>query len=211
MKRFLFAGATVLTVVALLAPVAGARMELLPLSARPNGYTYHQWHILWDNASFNRSIQSRNSLIAVRGNKCGFAIGSVWLLPVSINPEILNISCTIPRGKRLALVVGGIFDIGKNEARLRATMASAWPMFVSSSLTVDGRPLRPGYVLQTPLVHVRMPLRNSYDVPPGLTAYMTRERFAILSPPGPGRHLISTRATFTGFGTPGVDYHLTIL
>ena len=195
---------------AVLAPTAGAT-RLLPLSAHPNGLAYEQWHVIWDDVSFNRSTQSRNSVIAVRGNKCGFAKGKVWLLPVSIN-GVLDVHCTIPQGKILAIVVAGWADWAKGENKLRKSMRDGFRLLERATLTVDGRSVRPGYVLQTPFLHVNMPVRNSYSVPPGPMSYMAKEHFALLSPLSAGEHLISTRGFFAVDDgvTLGFDYHLTI-
>ncbi len=106
MRRTLMIGLVVAVATALTAPAALGR--LLAPGERLMGMSYEQWDIKWGQAQAKRNIQSENSLIAVRGNKCGLQIGKAWLLPVSITPTPLTFTCAIPRGLHLVFPVAGI-------------------------------------------------------------------------------------------------------
>jgi hypothetical protein len=178
------------------------------------GLSYELWLAKLSQSAFQRSLQAETSLLAVRGNKCGFAFGKVWTLPVSINNEqLLSVRCSIPRGKVLATIVGSSTGFmlerfeKQEQAAIRRYFAAS---VVDVSLTVDGRSLRPGYLVGTPVYYLRLRQRNALGLPPGLYTALSRGYLALLRLPA-GEHVVSTRAEFRNPSDVfGVTYYLSI-
>jgi hypothetical protein len=212
LRRAVTAIAVGVTVAAVAAPVASAR--LVPPSARPGGNTYAAWDVIWGTAQAKRSLQSRNSLLAVRGNKCGFAWSQrVWLLPASIN-GLISVECHIPQNMFLVFPVAGFADWEKPPAELRASVKEGFSWLKRTKLTVDGRDLGPGHVTKTPIFAVSVPPNNGLGVDAGTVSVMSIDRFAVLSPLPRGEHTVTT---FGAFRLPdgsaqdlGMTFHLTV-
>ena len=94
-RRTFIVAAIAVVLAAVAAPGASAR--LVPPDASPLGRTYAAWDVIWGTAQAKRSLQSEKSLLAVRGNRCGFAWSQrVWLLPASIN-GLITVQLPHPR------------------------------------------------------------------------------------------------------------------
>jgi hypothetical protein len=159
------------------------------------GLSYEQWDIKWGQAQAKRSILSESSLIAVRGDKCGLQVGKAWLLPVSIVPESLTFTCTIPRGLHLVFPVAGFVEWGFGPSKLRQKVEAGFQAIKTVFLTVDGVALSPP-VVRTPMFHVTVGYRNGLGVPAGTISMMSKDYFAILTPPQPGQHTIALGGHF---------------
>jgi hypothetical protein len=213
-KRLLAALAAV-ACVAVLAPTASAR--LVPPSAEPLGFSYEAWDVIWGTAQARRSNASPNSLLATRGDRCGFRWptfqGRAWLLPVSVN-GVITVRCTIPAGVHLVFPVAGVADWGLPADRLRTSVRSFFRVITRASLSVDGRSLRPGYIVTTPIYPVDLPPRNGLGEPAGSISLMSKDYFAVLSPLSRGTHVVETSADFEIPGedpfTLGMTYVLTV-
>ncbi len=210
MRRLLataFAAAIALT---LLVPAAGAT-RLLPRDATPMELGYPLWLAKWNQAAFQRAFAAPTSLLAFRGDRCGFPFGKVWMLPAAADGTFA-VHCTLPAGKVLLVLVGGLTGWGfpytqeEYQADLRRFFA---PNVSDLQLTVDGRAIRPGHRVTTPVFLLRIPPSNGFGETPGLYTAAARGNLALLSPPSRGDHVISTSATFPD-GTKGITYHLTI-
>jgi hypothetical protein len=212
LRRAVMTIAVGVALVAVAAPVASAR--LVPPDARPGGNTYAAWDVIWGKAQAKRSLQSRNSLLAVRGNKCGFAWSQrVWLLPASIN-GLISVECHIPQNMFLVFPVAGFADWEKPPAELRASVKEGFSWLKRSELTVDGESLGPGHVTKTPIFVVRVPANNGLGVSAGTVSVMSIDRFAVLSPLSRGVHTVSTFGAFelpdgTAFEL-GMTFNLTV-
>lgn len=204
MRRTLMIGLVVAVATALTAPAALGR--LLAPGERLMGMSYEQWDIKWGQAQAKRNIQSENSLIAVRGNKCGLQIGKAWLLPVSITPTPLTFTCAIPRGLHLVFPVAGFVEWGFGPNKLRQKVNAGFKGIKSVNLSFDGDALSPP-VVSTPMFHVTVGYRNGLGVPAGTISMMSKDYFAILTPPAPGQHTIAVGGVFD---VPGQGvFHLT--
>lgn len=186
--------AVAVAVVALAAPAAFGR--LLSPGERLMGMSYEQWDIEWGQAQAKRSIQSKNSLIAVRGNKCGLQVAKAWLLPVSVTTSTsLTFTCAIPRGLHLVFPVAGVVWWGMGPNKLRQLVNRDFKAIKSVSLSFDGEALSPP-IASTPMFHVTVGYRNGLGVPAGTVSMMSKDYFAILTPPAPGRHTIVAGGVF---------------
>lgn len=193
MRRALLIALVVAVSFALAAPSAFGR--LLDPDERLMGLNYEQWDIKWGQAQAKRSILSENSLIAVRGNKCGLQVGKAWLLPASIAPVNLTYSCTIPRGLHLVFPVAGYVEWGVGPEKLRQRVEAGFRGIKSIFLTFDGVSLSPP-IVRTPMFHVTVGYRNGLGVPAGTISMMSKDYFAILTPPRPGHHTIAVGGHF---------------
>lgn len=209
MKRLLLVAALTASVAAIVIPSASASTRVLPLSAQPNGWTYDQWNAIWMRRALQRDFRSLHSLLAFRDGTCGQKVGQAraWLLPVSAVGD-LSATCRLRPATRLAINVGGIFDIYKGPKRLNATIDGVWSDLLSVGLSVDGVNLTP-HLLKTPFLHARVPYYNAQvlGVPKTLISFVSKDYFALLSPLSPGRHTVTTTSTFTN---PNTTYTMTL-
>jgi hypothetical protein len=209
-SKIVLAIAVVVAATTLLAPAASAR--LVPPGDSPFGHTYASWHVVWGKAMARRSLESRNSLLALRGNRCGFAWSQrVWLLPVSIN-GLITANCRIPADKYLVFPIAGIFGWGEGPETLRQDVREGFKLISSAKLSVDGRSLRPGFVTRTPAFVGEVPAGNAFGEPAGLLSMMFKSYFVVLSPLSKGEHTITTLGTFSDDPSNplGMTYRLTV-
>jgi hypothetical protein len=198
MKRLLLLAALAGTVAAIAIPAASASVHVLPLSAQPNGWTYHQWHAIYNRRFLQRDFRSLHALNMTRNGQCGQKVGQVKarLLPF---PEAdgLSAQCRIEPGTRLVVNPAGYIAIYGGPERLKAEATGNFPLIGSASITLDGRPLTP-HVIQTPFVHAKVPYFNAQEigVPKGLVSFISRDYFAILSPISAGLHTLSLSAVY---------------
>jgi hypothetical protein len=176
---------------------AGGSARLLPLDARPHGMTYLQWDVAWNTAQARRSLAAETSLVATGGGRCGLQRGRVRLLPVALLGGT-TFRCTVPARSLIAFPVAGYVTWGLPPRKLRNRVRTGFERIREARLLVDGRQLQPGHVVTTPVFAVSLPARNGLGAPAGPISMMARDRFAILSPPGPGRHELSVRIRFAG-------------
>jgi hypothetical protein len=178
----------------------GAAARLVPPSDSPFGHTYAAWDVVWGTAQAKRSLQSRNSLLAMRANRCGFAWSQrVWLLPASIN-GLITVSCRIPAGMYLVFPVAGVVAWGEHPDVMRADVRAAFPTILDSRVTVDGRDLGRGHVTRTPVYTVKVPAGNVFGEPAGLLSLISTDYFAVLSPLPRGAHTVSAWGLFDSPG-----------
>ncbi|HEX2112692.1 MAG TPA: hypothetical protein VHF67_14185, partial [Gaiellaceae bacterium] len=155
------------------------------------------------------------SLVLTRsGRRCGVQIGRARLLPVSIN-GLLTARCTIPAGTFLVFPVTGQVLSAERPEGLLARVRRDFRAIEEARLTVDGRSVRPsGHVVTTPAFRVNLPSPNGFGIPPGPEWFLSKDYFAILSPPSLGAHTITTlgvidppdRAEFS----LGMTYRITV-
>jgi hypothetical protein len=199
MKRLLLSLTLAGTVAALAAPFGWSAVHVLPLSAQPNGWTYHQWHAIWNRRSLERDFRSHHALFASRNGQCGQKVGQAkaWLLPFRyVTQGELTARCRIKPGTRLVADIAGAIGVYGGPERLKAQVEAGWPAIQSVSLTLDGRVLTP-HVIQTPFIHANLPHYNAQDLklPQTTVSFISRDYFAILSPISRGRHVLRTSWT----------------
>ena len=87
MKRLLLLLALAGAIAAVALPTASAAVHVLPLSAQPNGWTYHQWHAIYNRRYLQRDFRSQHAINMTRNGQCGQKVGEVKarLLPF---PEV---------------------------------------------------------------------------------------------------------------------------
>lgn len=207
MKRLLLIGALIGAIAAIAIPTASASVQVLPLSAQPNGWTYHQWHAIYNQRFLQRDFRSHHALAATRNGQCGQKVGQAkaWLLSQPVVEGELTARCRIRAGTRLVVDVAGAIDVYGGPERLKAHVAAEFKSIGSPSLTLDGRSLTP-HVIQTPFIHAKVGRYNaqSYGLPPGLWSLISRDYFAILSPISRGWHTLRISATY-GSQAPSVS------
>ncbi len=215
MKRILLFVALAAAVAAFVVPAASASVHVLPLSAQPNGWTYHQWHAIYNRRFLERDFRSFHSLLGTRNGQCGQKVGQVkaQLLPISVNGQLTS-QCRIKSGTRLVVDVAGVIHIYGGPERLRNLVKAEWPDILSATLTLDGRALAP-HVIQTPFIHAKLPYFNAKDlgVPKTTVSLISRDYFAILSPISRGWHTLVVSATYDtpdGLETDGMTFHLNV-
>lgn len=215
MKRLLLVAALTASVAAIVIPSASASVHVLPLSAQPNGWTYHQWHAIWNRRFLERDFRSFHSLLGTRDGQCGQKVGQVkaWLLPISVNGG-LTAQCRIKSGTRLVVDVAGVIHIYGGPKRLKTLVDADWPDVLSATLTLDGRALS-SHVIQTPFIHARVPYFNAQDlgVPKTTVSFISRDYFAILSPISRGWHTLVASATYDtpdGLETDSMTFRLNV-
>ena len=208
-SKVVLAIAVAVAATALLAPSASAR--LVPPSDSPFGRTYAGWDVVWGTAQARRALASRNSLLALRGDRCGFAWSQrVWLLPASIN-GLITVNCRIPAGMYLVFPIAGVVEWGKSPEKMRQSVRSAFRAIRDVRLTVDGRDLGRGYVTRTPVYVTEVPPNNVFGWPAGSLSLMSKDYFAVLSPLAKGRHTVTAVGTFANPTTTlGMTYRLTV-
>jgi hypothetical protein len=209
LPKLVLATALAAAVVAVAAPGASAR--LVPPRDSPFGRTYAAWDVVWGTAQARRVLASRNSLLALRGNRCGFAWSQrVWLLPASIN-GLITVNCTIPAGMYLVFPIAGVVEWGKSPEKMRQSVRSAFRAIRDVRLTVDGRDLGRGYVTRTPVYVTEVPPNNVFGWPAGSLSLMSKDYFAVLSPLAKGRHTVTAVGTFANPTTTlGMTYRLRV-
>jgi hypothetical protein len=136
------------------------------------------------------------------------------LLPVSFN-GLLTTRCTIRAGTFLVLPITGCLASAERPAGLLAEVRTAFAAIERARLTVDGRVVRPsGHVVTTPAYRVNLPARNGLGVAPGPEWLLSRDYFAILSPPGIGIHTVTTLGVVDPPDQPrfsiGMTYRITV-
>jgi hypothetical protein len=198
----------------LLAPPGLAQVaespRLLGADVRVAGLSYRQWDTDWGRLQAVTPVSARNSLVVSRrGRRCGVQVGNVRLLPVSIRPgRRLTVRCVIRPNTFLAFPVTGYVEGGERRTGLAAKVRAGFRAIQRAELTIDGRALaRPGRVVTTPSYRVVLPSPNGFGVPPGPEWFRSRDYFAILSPPSPGRHVITTLGVVD---PPGEDAEFSI-
>ena len=198
MKRLLVLLALAGALAAIAIPSSSAAVRVLPLSAHPNGWNYDQWHTNYWRRALQKDLRSLHSLLAIRNGTCGQKVGQAraWMLPVSADGS-LSATCRVRPGTRLALSAGGIFSLYAGPEKLNSDIDHIWSDLVSASLWVDGVRLSP-HLLRTPFAHARMPYFNAqvFGVSKTLVSFVSRDYFALLSPPSPGWHTVVTSTTF---------------
>jgi hypothetical protein len=198
MKRLLLFLALAGTVAALAVPAASSAVRVLPLSARPNGWTYLQWYVIYSQRSFERDFRSLHSLFTYRNGQCGQKVGQAKavLLPFPFEGDV-TARCRIEPGTRLVVDVAGAIGFYGRPAQVLAQVEAGWNALLAHSLTLDGRSLTP-HVLQTPFVHVRLPHFNAQELglPQTTVSFIARDYFAILSPIGRGWHTLTMSNTY---------------
>jgi len=217
-RRGALAGVAVALVAgAIAAPTAGAQgtgsPELLARNAQVVGRSYTEWDVEWGKRSTTR-LRSTRALVTTGPNRCGVQIGNARLLPASIEGRI-TARCTIPPGTFLVFPVTGYVAGGEQRDALAAEVRQGFRAIERAELTVDGQKLRkPGQLVTTPAYRVTLRRGNPLDVPPGRLWLQSRDYFAILSPPGPGRHVIETLGVVRPPGERrfelGMTYRLTV-
>ena len=213
MKRLLLLLAVAGAVTALAIPTASAAVHVLPLSAHPNGWTYHQWHAIWNIRSFERDFRSNHSLYPGRNGQCGQKVGQAkaWLLPYQAGfQDQLSALCRIKPGTRLVLDAAGAIGLYAGPERVKAQLEAAWSDIKAVSATLDGRTLRL-HVIRSPFLHFKLPYYNAreLDLPATTVSFMARDYFAILSPIPRGLHTLRTSATYD-FGSGPETYSMTL-
>ncbi len=206
-----------LAVVATLSPAragAGPGHELMPLDGRVLGLTYRQWDVVWGRTQAVTPVGAPRSLGLTRsGRRCGVQIGRARLLPVSFR-GLLTARCTIPAGTFLIFPVTGYVDSGERPQGLLASVRRNFRAIEQARLTVDGRSVQPGHVVTTPAFRVNLPSPNGIGIPPGPEWLLSKDYFAILSPPSLGTHTITTLGVFDPPDQPqfslGVTYRITV-
>ncbi|MCC6222927.1 MAG: hypothetical protein IT201_05480 [Thermoleophilia bacterium] len=130
-----------------------------------------------------RSLASERLLLALRGNRCGFAYPGwekAWRLPASIN-GIIDVDCTIPRGKLLAVPVAGLVVWGKSPERLRAELDPLLAYLTRTELVLDGRSLGSGHEVESYPHIVTIGPRNPFGEPAGTYTFLAHDYLAILT------------------------------
>ncbi len=182
----------------LLAPGVAHAAEsprLLRADARVAGLSYTQWATDWGRMVAVTPLRARTSLALSRGGRrCGVQVGDVRLLPVSIRPgRRLTVRCTIRSNTFLAFPVTGYVEFGESRIGLGRRFRQGFRAIQRAQLTINGRALsKPGRVVTTPSYRVVLPSPNGFGVPPGPEWFRSRDYFAILSPPSPGKHVITS-------------------
>ena len=198
MKRLLLLLALAGAIAAVALPTASAAVHVLPLSAQPNGWTYHQWHAIYNRRYLQRDFRSEHAINMTRNGQCGQKVGQVKarLLPFP-EEDGLSASCRIEPGTRLVVNPAGSIAIYGGPKRLKAEARGAFPQIGSATITLDGRSLTP-HVIQTPFVHANVPYYNAQalGVPRGLVSFISRDYFAILSPISAGLHTLTLSAVY---------------
>jgi len=215
MRRLLLVATVAAALAGFLIPAASASVRVLPLSAQPNGWTYHQWHAIYNQRYLARDFRSLHSLAADRNGQCGQRVGQVKarLLPISTGGA-LSATCRIQAGTRLVVDVAGAINIYGGPTRLRNLVRAGFSQIQSTSLTLDGWSLRP-HVIQTPFIHADVPYYNAkvLGVPKTTISLISRDYFAILSPISRGWHTLvvsGTYATPSGWETDSITFHLNV-
>ena len=206
-RRTFIVAAVAVVLAAVAAPGASAR--LVPPDASPFGRTYAAWDVIWGTAQAKRSLQSEKSLLAVRGNRCGFAWSQrVWLLPASIN-GLITVQCRIPAGMFLVFPVAGVVAWGEHPDVMRADIRAIFPTIIDSRITVDGRNLGRGHVTRTPVYAVDVPAGNAFGEPAGGLSIMSKDYFAVISPLPRGEHTVTSFGSFDPPDGPVFDLGMT--
>ena len=199
MKRLLLLVALAGAIAAVTIPTASAAVHVLPLSAQPNGWTYHQWHAVFNRRFLERDWRSLHSLAMFRNGQCGQRVGQAKarLLPTPAFAG-LSATCRIEPGTRLVVNPAGAIFIYDGPKRLKALARTEFAGIRSPSITLDGRALSP-HVIETPFLHARMRYYNAqeFGVPVGLVSFVSRDYFAILSPISAGWHTLTVSAVYT--------------
>jgi hypothetical protein len=207
LRRWLLVGTCVALLGAFAVPAASA--GVVKPSNSPFGRTYAAWDVVWGTAQAKRALASKNSLLAQRANRCGFAWSQrVWLLPASINGHI-TVHCHVPAGSYLMFPVAGVVSWGLPPDQMRAEIRTYWEYVADAELWIDGRSVRPGYVTRTPIYVADVPRGNAFGVPKGSLNLMSKDHFAIIAPLSRGHHVITAIGSFTNPTTElGMTYHL---
>ena len=199
MKRLLLLVALAGAIAAVTIPTASAAVHVLPLSAQPNGWTYHQWQAVYNKRFLERDFRSLHSLAMTRNGQCGQRVGQAKarLLPVPLFSG-LSATCRIEPGTRLVVNPAGVINLYDGPKRLKALARAQFSGITSASITLDGRSLAP-HVIQTPFLHARIRYHNAqeFGVPVGLVSFLSRDYFAILSPISAGLHTLTVSAVYT--------------
>jgi hypothetical protein len=204
----------------LLAPGVAHAAEsprLLQADARVAGLSYTQWDTDWGRMQAVTPLRARTALALSRGGRrCGVQVGDVRLLPVSIRPgRQLTVRCTIRSNTFLAFPVTGYVEFGESRIGL-APVRQGFRAIQRAQLTINGRALsKPGRVVTTPSYRVVLPSPNGFGVPPGPEWLRSRDYFAILSPPSPGKHVITSLGVVDPPGEQaefsiGIRYRITV-
>ncbi len=209
MKKALLLLALSLTLVAALAPAAGAT-RVLPASATPMGMSLDVWVATYTRAGLKRSPASEKALFTVNGGKCGFAFGKVWFLPDVWREAHLETTCTIPRGK--LVFVPGTNLVGpasrKNLQFREDGIVRTW--IASSKIWIDGRFVGSGHWVSTPVFPAVLPIQNGVNAWPGLWNNLADGYYAIVRL-SPGTHTIVTESAYSDpRQVLGYTYHLTV-
>ena len=181
----------------LLAPGVAHAAEsprLLRADVRVAGLSYTQWHTDWGRMQAVTPLRARTSLVLSRGGRrCGVQVGNVRLLPASMRPgRRLTVRCTIRSNTFLAFPVTGIVEFGESRGG-PAGVREQFRAIQRAQLTINGRTLsKPGRVVTTPSYRVVLPSPNGFGIPPGPEWFRSRAYVAILSPPSPGKHVITS-------------------
>jgi hypothetical protein len=189
--------------------------RLVPVSASVAGLTYRQWDVRWGRTQALTPVGAPNSLALTRsGRRCGVQLGNVRLMPVSFGGR-LTARCTIPAGTFLVVPVTGYLASGESRRGLLAEAREAFEAIERARLTVNGRTVEPpGHVVTTPAYRVNLPRRNGLGVAAGPEWLLSRDYFAILSPPAVGTHTVTTLGVVRPPGQArfslGVTYRITV-
>jgi hypothetical protein len=168
--------------------------RLLRADVQVAGLSYTQWDTDWGRMAAVTPLRARTSLFLSRGGRhCGVQVGNVRLLPASIRPgRRLTVRCTLRSNTFLVFPITGFVEFGESRGGL-AGVREGFRAIHRAQLTINGRTLsKPGRVVTTPSYRVVLPSPNGFGIPPGPEWFRSRDYFAILSPPSPGKHVITS-------------------
>lgn len=222
MKRLHLTLTLTLALLLVAVPFAGAAGNanpgILPPNARVQGMTYAEWEAMYGQVLLTLPVP-QNPLAGNFGANCYMdRVGNLGLLVVG--GASMEISCEVPAGMPLAMVVIGVECdnlsappfYGGNEEELRAVAMGFVPQDVQAS--IDGVPVQSlsDYLILSPVYDFTLPEDNIFGLPAGTVGQsIMYSTFLMLAPLSPGQHTIYTHGVFPdlGFDYTGV-FHMTV-